>query len=55
VREVAEAVGVSTGTAINILHDKLVMKNCRPHGCRDCCDGQQAGAAVNFETVFGAI
>jgi len=26
VREVAEAVGVSTGTAINILHDKLTMK-----------------------------
>lgn len=26
VREVAEAVGVSTGTAINILHDKLAMK-----------------------------
>ncbi|EFN60336.1 Putative uncharacterized protein FLJ37770, partial [Camponotus floridanus] len=26
VREVAEAIGVSTGTAINILHDKLAMK-----------------------------
>ncbi|XP_018329299.1 uncharacterized protein LOC108739748 [Agrilus planipennis] len=26
VREVAEAVGVSTGTAINILQDKLAMK-----------------------------
>jgi len=26
VREVAKAIGVSTGTAINILHDKLAMK-----------------------------
>ena len=36
VREVAEAVRVSYGTAINILRDKLGMRKLAAVGCRAC-------------------
>lgn len=41
-------VGVLTGTATNILHDKLAIAAIA-HA------GQQSGVAVTFEAVFGVI
>ena len=46
VHEVTEAVGVSYGTAFNILHDNLG-KSCRPDGCRDC---STSGCGYQFQS-----
>lgn len=44
VREVAEAIAISTSTTIDILNDKLTMKSCRP----DCLRWTTSGCGFYF-------